>query len=322
MNPREKILAVAVALIVGLYGLKSAHTHFNSQVELKQHEIKSLEKKNAAAEKKTAFARNAVAKLKKWNDQSLPYKKGMARSLYYQWMVDQLSQAKFTDIAATAHVAKMSSKNGYATVTITGSAEGTLEKLTQFLYSFHSANFLHKIKILNVNPRDSGKEVTVNFTAEALVLQRAKLNDTLPSGISKKLVYENSAKYRDGILGRNLFTAYVPPKPPRPPQVVKNDPPPQTVKKPFDHSTEAVITGIVEKNGELEAWVLVRTTGERINLVKGKHFSIGQLEADVLEVLPRSMVIMTEGKQFLIELGDNLRAGTLLEGDALYPVEI
>jgi hypothetical protein len=80
----------------------------------------------------------------------------------------------------------------------------------------------------------------------------------------------------------------------------------------FDDAKHAYVTGIVQVDGRLQAWITVRTTGEVLRLFEGDPVKVGLLEGKIVAIGPRMLVLESGEEQTRVELGKNLREGKAL----------
>ncbi len=318
MTAREKTLAVLVGALVLLVGFRALHNNLDSRAKERRTTLRGL--KDTLRENDATFDRGkaAMKKLTLWQSQSLPYDPqddglGVAASDYYHWLYEQLSVAPLRDVDVTrGGGARSRSVTSYRTLSFIADATGSLESLTKFLCAFYEAPFLHRISQLNVTPEADGKTLEIRLTVEALVLPTADRTQGLPDSPPLPLA-QPSDEYQAEIVGRNIFAVYQRPAPPPQQQTVVVKPTNTTPK--FDDATQAYITGIVEDNGELQVWLKVRTTGKKMRLRPGDDFKIGLMEGRVAQILPRRIVIESEGKRIQVRLGQNLREGQTVAAD-------
>jgi hypothetical protein len=115
--------------------------------------------------------------------------------------------------------------------------------------------------------------------------------------------------YRQAIVTRNVYTAYVPPRPP----AVKNSDPPKP--PPFDEAQQAVVTAILDEGGAPQAWVNVRTSGKLLKLREGEEFTVGSLKGTITRIGPQEIEFLADGKRRLVALGKSLRDGREIKAD-------
>ncbi|MBN1853356.1 MAG: hypothetical protein JW829_11550 [Pirellulales bacterium] len=312
MNPREKIMAAIVVALLAVFGLRLIHNRIEDRVTQKSEELEGIQSRLDAALDDLEIADRANTKLQEWRSRSLPRNEDVARSRYQQWVGDQLKQAGMANINISNTLSAFSVRSAYGTLTVSVNADGSLDSLIQFLFTFYRTDFLHKIRSLNVSPTSANNLVKLTITIEALILPDADLVDQLPERTSDRLLQDDMQAYQKSIGERNLFITYQAPPPPKPP-VVHHDPPPSPPKPVFDDATQAYITGIVEREGQLEAWINVRTTGESLRLNKGESFDIGLMSGHVVDITLRAVLLETKDGLVQVGFGQSLREGKLLD---------
>lgn len=82
--------------------------------------------------------------------------------------------------------------------------------------------------------------------------------------------------------------------------VEPEEPEPEPETPSFDEARQAVLTGLVQSQGEWTAWINVRTKGEVLRLRAGDPFEIGQMTGTVVEVNRRFAVLEREDQQFVL----------------------
>lgn len=90
------------------------------------------------------------------------------------------------------------------------------------------------------------------------------------------------------------------------------DPPPaeepEKPKMAFDEAKQAVLTGLVGRQGEWTAWVNLRTKGQILKLKAGDPFEIGSLKGEVVEVNERFAILEVDDRRFTLTLDGNVAA--------------
>ncbi len=317
LSKREKNLSIAAGvlfipfviwLLIGIFG--------GSTSELKAQKDKLIEDINAA-QKTIRKGREAQKRLDAWNKISLPEDVQAAASRYKVWLMELCDSdeynAKFRNTQFKPSTPKPVGDVG-AQLTVKVSGEASLEQLTRWLYGFYSADYLHQIKGVTINPEDESNKLRVDITVEALALKGAvgaddkPRKEALPELPEEPVDAELLGKYCDAIGGRAIFSRYSPPPPVRQP-----DPPPSRPVEParplFDHGKFTEVTGITEIDGRPQVWIRSRTLGKEYRLFEGESFEVGPVRAKILDiqVAQRTITSEVDGKQYQIALGDNLR---------------
>lgn len=311
MNRRELLLAGLVVVLLGGLALRALHGKIDSLATERRNERNSINELRDKARVDRKMGDIAEKKISDYRARSLPSKPSVAESLYYHWLVDQLDEAGLEDIDVRAQP-MVAGRRDFKNLTMNVQANGSLDALTKFLFAFYQADFLHKISRLRMIPSGSGKSVGMTMKVDALVLSDADSKDRLPEGTSGRLARDDAAAYRDSFVARNIFAAYKPPPPSRPQQAVADKPKP---KPKFDDASQAVVTGIVSNRDggdALEAWIDVKTTGEKLRLGAGETFQVGGIKGRIAAVELQAVVLETEEGRFKITVGSALRDGKLL----------
>lgn len=311
MNKREKNLAIVTGLLIVPFAIWMLAGVFGGSTKKLRAGKANLANQVNEAKEKIRRSREVERKLAQWNRQSLPADAGAASSRYQLWLL-QLCAAPRYDVGFQNTVVKPSYSRPIGEagnrLTFTVRGEGSLKQLTRWLYGFYSADYLHRIKAITINPAGGSEKLGLDITVEALALSTAsdsagKLRETAleeppKSATDPKLLDE----YTTAIAGRALFSPYTPPPPgPRGPERPPEAPPV------FDHGKYTYVTGITQVDGRPQVWIEARTSGEKYRLFEGDTFEIGPVQAKILEIHDRSVESEVEGKRYLVALGQNLR---------------
>ena len=304
MNQREKVLAAVVLAVLVLLGGKGLWGRYRALVAQRHSNLQSARDQLAAAKVQLRRGQRATERLERWQQQSLPADRELARSLYRTWLLERCAQAGLAvdNIESTQRALSTASQTaiGYSIA-----ARGTLKATITLLYEFYRSTMLHQITRLQLRPAGDAGQLNVTFSVEALILPGATVEVELPTGVSDRLVRANVDEYVEGIAGRNLLAVYRPPRAGPPPTARQERPPPPK----FDDAKFAHVTGIVQVDGRLQAWITVRTTGEVLRLFEGDAVKVGLFEGHIVSIGPRMIVLECDDEQLQVNLGENLRDG-------------
>lgn len=90
-------------------------------------------------------------------------------------------------------------------------------------------------------------------------------------------------------------------------KVQVTDPPPSAPPPPkFDSAKFAFFTAIVERDGVVRAWLILRTTGEKFELAAGDKFSVGEVHGVVKQIRAKEMEFEVNNELFSLRQGQNL----------------
>jgi hypothetical protein len=305
MNKREKILAVAVVALAALWACSYYFGLYSTTLRRRQADRDAAQSKLELAEQKVRLGREAVKQIEEWDKRSLPANYDKAQSLYKAWLAGKAKDAGLAVRDITKLTPTATSSNAFKAIKYNLVATGSLSSITGMLYEFYLSPQLHQITRLQLTRPPGASQLTVNMDVEALSLQGALAKDKLPEGDSKRLKLASADDYKKTFGDRNLVSAYTPPRPPTPPGD-HHEPPP---KPKFDESEFAMFSGVVSSGKGMQAWIIVRPTGETLHLIAGDEVKVGSLEGKVVSVEPRALVYSTGDKKFRVALGESLRKG-------------
>lgn len=306
MNDREKLLAAAVAVMVGLWGASQGWAKYQAALERNLNTQRNVAQELSTVRTATARGRRAQQKLRQWRRQSLPTDPDIAKSLYQDWLQQQLLAAGLQVKEVNPTSPRTGSKS-YQQFSFAVSASGKLEQFTDFLYRFYQAKHLHRISAADLNPGSDRKTLTISLTIDTLSLAEADRTDQLAEGTSD-LLQEPLEKFRRNIVDRNLFATYQPQKSTEE-QVTKSD-------LPDTEAAQAKFSGI---NYGQDGWLMsvrMQDSGKVLYFREGDKIEIGRFEG-IIEKLDgdrRRAILSTGSARVELRLGKTLaEAETLAE---------
>ncbi len=298
LQRREKILAGAalgiVALAVSCFFLLTGDGR--TDTELLDEQAK-LTGQIANKQKLLQDAVGEQARLAQWRRCALPPDAVLARSLYQNWLQGVAGRANFHDVRIFANDAG-GRRDQSTRITFALNCTTKLGNLIQFMYDFYSAGYFHQIRKMNIRPSATPGELDVDISIDALSLVAAESKDKLPPDAGHSLKLAKLADYRDPIVARNLFAAFV--RPALPAQKdAGNDP-----------AASALVTGFTQVDGSWQVWIEDRGAGKRSALESGESFDVGGRKCMVQTIRGEGDVIVELDRcRRQLRLGDNLRGG-------------
>lgn len=167
----------------------------------------------------------------------------------------------------------------------------SFEQLNRFLFEFYYAPFLHRITTMSLAPVEGNEErMTCFLTIDVLALRPPNLQavypskDQLPTGYIPRLKSNNLTTYQV-IADRNLL---------------------QTAKGGIDRADYTYLTAINAIDGQPEIWLTIRTEDSIVKAKQGDSIRIGSFRAEVVEIFEQDVVLESEGRRWLVTLGDCL----------------
>lgn len=220
---------------------------------------------------------------------SLPRIQNDARSLYSFWLLELLQYTGFDKNNVNDQPpARLAFGYDYR---FTIQSTGTLAQLSNFLFEFYYAPFLHRIASLTVTPVDADTELlTFSMTVSALYLYPRQVNDPypmvnqLPSGMIPRLLAKDLSPYQV-IADRNLL---------------------QAAKGGIDKADHTMLTAILQIDSQKEVWFSVRTDDSIIKAKLGDPINAGSFSGKIVEILEEDIVLERNGERWLLTTGESL----------------
>lgn len=311
MTHREKLLLTAVGVLVLAWGGWTVVTGYFTALDDKRAELRTAEQELRSRRLEQMQTDQARANLERWQEMSLPRDLQVAKTVYRDWLMNTLTSSGLDFDNRVRLGMERTGRDAYNAISYQVTAEGGIDEITRFLYAFYDSPQTHKITRLKLMPSPSNsRQVQMDLTVEALSVAGTTRETGVAEGSSGRLALGDVSAYVESIEGRNLFVPYEPPPPPRPERQVAEPTPPAR----FDDATQARVTAVTNDGARRVAWVLVRTTGERLYLYEGDKVEVGQFSGRVKAINKRSLVIEADEGELLISLGDTLREGRPLRG--------
>ena len=227
-----------------------------------------------------------------WNQNKGFYYRSLPRTpndarLYFFWLLELLQYSGLDNsrVGDGSHSRVPSGWDYRFTVQCTGS----LSQLSDFLFEFYHAPFLHRISSMTLTPTEGNREkLTFDMTINALALQPRDLKDPYPSPnqlpagfIIPRLMFNDPAVY-NVISERNIM---------------------QTAKGGVDRADYTVLTSILNQE---EVWFWVQTDDSRIAAKLGDSIHSGSFSGRVVEILDQDIVLDRNGALWLLTAGESL----------------
>ena len=314
MKRSEKMLASGLVATLVLWQGSSLFTRLVlDPVDANEKEITRLTQENTQKEKDFKRAQAAARKYAEWKKRSLPPDAVDATSLYQNWLIELATRTKLTDVSVQARNADFKSKgdpkaDAFHVISATLKAQGTFEKLCDFLYEFRAAGLLHRVAQIRLASKQSTGDpvLDIDLTVEGLSLKAAPPRATLFSDPKlAELASDKPVKARkdyDVLVKKNLFVrGYNGPPPDRSSERRPGAPPEE------DPLQFVRLTALFSNGGLFDATMYDPSTNRETKLITGRDFSVAGVEGKVVSVGIDFVVLSIKGETFRLELGDNLR---------------
>ncbi len=317
LQKREKILVVATAALL-LLGVPVLLFRGGSDRSLGQLQteydalLKDVERNRALARS----GEKAAKRVAQWEKRSLPSDLELSGSLYQNWLRELVVRVGLSDEKIDPGK-RRTERDAFVEFPFTVTGRGDLAKLTDFLFDFYRAGHLHKIGSLTIKPIKDSEQLDLTISIVALALPGTKRSDKLSTEPAKRLELAKPEDYRAIIVRRcmegdrfvesgGLFAAY---RPAPPPVAEKTDGPTEPDKPPgIDPSEHTFFTAAVAADARPQAWLEVRTTGEKLRLHEGDPLKVGSVEGKVakIDLDLRQLILEIDGKPCEVRLGETL----------------
>ena len=205
MNQRERILAISVISLLVLGVLYYGWSWKESSLAAQRAKLNRLQGEAQKNELILARGRKATEELNQFEQQSLPGDVERAKSLYQKWLLELVQRHGIQESNVSA-VTGRTVKGVYQQLGFSLKGRTDLKKVTELLHEFYSADRLHRIRRLRLNPINDGKEIDLDMMVEVLSLDTAPRDvKELVHGSSSRLAHGDAAAYVNAIVARNMF---------------------------------------------------------------------------------------------------------------------
>lgn len=204
MNQRERTLAMGVGALAVVVGMFFTYSWISSGLAVRRGQIANLRQKLATQKKLVAETEAAKRMISDWERRSLPPQPTLASSLYGEWLLERVMDAKL----ATPKVMPnkpTAERELYNQLAFAVSGKGTLAQVVDLLHAFYSVDFLHRISRLSIVPAKEPKLLNFSMTVEALSMVGAPDAKQLVLRPGARLEKPDRDDYVSSIVNRNLF---------------------------------------------------------------------------------------------------------------------
>lgn len=212
MNQRERLLAIAVGAMLLLVGGFMFQSYVGGQFTTRRGKVAELEGKLKKSKQQILKGQRATKKIGEFEARSLPPQPELARSLYQNWLLNEVGKAGLVDQQVRAISTQVDADLFVKQVfSITG--KGTLSQTVDLLHAIYRVDHLHRVTLLTLKPIKESKLLDLTLTIEAVSLRKAPPATQLSDKPSDRLALPTREAYQTAIVGRNLFApANQPPK--------------------------------------------------------------------------------------------------------------
>jgi len=334
LSKREKNLVIVTAVLGGIVAIVALWSVVRWTLAGPDQDPASLEKN--VDEQRVVLNRlqKKAARLTDLRRRSLPSDPLKAETDYLHWLWE-LGEARLSNFKETSPSTVRPYKKKYQELTINVSGQGSLSDLIEFLYAFHRAGHLHRIRRLTIKPALDSSDLSFTFLIQALSLPDADRTDKLfdiakcPEDQRPTLLAYDALPAYDTIVERSLFQPYVMPPDlasmlagissgaltqgaraaaPKPPPT---PPPKREYRPPVDIARYTYVTALIRRHLVPQVWLHVRLTDEKPKLGEGQTFEVGNrqlgtLSGKIVRIgVDQVLVEMADGRRLVVGHGEN-----------------
>ena len=187
LKKREKILAIAIAVLAVVFALYFVWPSVGDSIDILRNKRDSLEKEKDDNLKKAILLKKDTDRLPALLRRALPSNPEAAKREYQNWLRN-LAKDRFTTVTSigagepqedsyTDTDSAKTHRTIYWKFHFTINCQGTLEQLTQFLFDFYSAGHLQKITSIIITPLKN-PQLDLKIAVDALSLDLVFLDVT------------------------------------------------------------------------------------------------------------------------------------------------
>ncbi len=213
MSQRERFLAIAVAVVVALFGVQYMFNKVSRTLAEKQDAVDAVRSASSDLDKIATSGKIAVRKIEKLQKMSLPRDQERLVAEYGDWLTDLGDDLGLKELSISVPQKPDKTTEAYTSYNFALSGVCPTDKAVELVGRFYDKNYLHRITNLRItpSPRESNV-VKVDLEAQALALSSAA-PDQEPSPEPSGRLAMSIDEYKKIILDRNPFSP--PNEPPR-----------------------------------------------------------------------------------------------------------
>jgi hypothetical protein len=307
MTRREMTLAALVGMLVVLGAVRVGVRHVQSSTQDRTKRLAALQTELNGRRAELERRKAAAVRLAQWQRRSLPADRDKAGSLYNKWLQDTLVASQLSDVnVSNANTA--SRRGGMDTLAFRVTCRGTLEQLTQFLFSFYRAQHLHKLTSLSIRSGAEQGGLDLVLGIEAVLLPGAPSVDRLSQEPSDRLANDDASDYTRDIAARNVFAPFSESLAGQ----ENRGPGPGAELARNQLAQQIFVSGIYDDGKITQVSLDLRNIGQTIWLRAGQPFQVEYLRGIVraIHTRPREVVLTIGERDWRVALGQNLSQAT------------
>ncbi len=297
MSSRERNMAIGVALLAVAFFAYKGHARFRDVRQQNYRKLENVERELGLALEAAERGRKAQGRIRAWGKQSLPTDLDVAKSLYEDWLREQLTESGLS-VSEINDKSPGSANKRFQEISFEVKAGGSLGRLSNFLYRFYRAGHLHRISEANLTPTGSRKSLSILLTIDALLLENCKREDRLTTR-SSELELPPLKKIRRAIVSRNIFAVYQSP-------LLRAQENGEMTGDQDRVLAQARMTSMTYGRGGWQMSIRMHDSGEILFFREGDPIKIGRFSGKIVELDGRRAIVTVRKQRVLVRLGQSL----------------
>jgi len=203
MTPREKLLALITAGLVGVLSLVYGGAQLYRAFDRRHRELQNVQKQLQEAQFQIQRGIRVADRLNELAQRALPFERDRAQSLYRSWLIDVASELRIQDTKINPTTIR-AVQGIYEEHAFTMEGKANLEQFCRLLYEIQFAPILHAVKSLTVQAIRDSRDLSFSLALNVLAMPGAPERNKLPRA-KEAPDAPPLEEYLRPILSRNLF---------------------------------------------------------------------------------------------------------------------
>lgn len=213
MTQRERYLAIAVGVVVTLFGAQFLFNKVSGTLRDKQDAVDLARNQSADLDKTSTSGKIAARKMESLNSMSLPTDQETLVAQYRDWLNQIGNEVSMEGIQVKVPERAIKSTDAFSLYNFSLRGVCRTDHALELMGKFYDKNYLHKIRNLKMTPVPKRKDhMLIQLDAQAASLTSAAPKQEPSTAPSGRLAM-STEQYKESILGRNAFSP--PNNPPR-----------------------------------------------------------------------------------------------------------
>lgn len=204
MSKRERFLAIAVAVVIGLFAVQYVFNRVTTTLTEKQDKIDAAIAEIETEDLKVLKGNIASRKLTRLQAMSLPSDEQTAKAQYWDWLQRLGQDVEMDNIYVITPEGPVTSTTAYDAYNFSLRGFCRTDRVFELLGKFYDKDYLHTIRSFKTGMTKEANVIEVVLDAQVLALRKVP-SDQEPSSDSSGRLAMDIEEYKTRILNRNPF---------------------------------------------------------------------------------------------------------------------